>query len=86
VLAQEYKNIEYIIVDGGSTDGTLEIIKSYEEKIDYWISEIDEDIYDAMNKGVELASGVWINFMNSGDSFYSTDVIKVFLTFMNTVM
>jgi glycosyltransferase involved in cell wall biosynthesis len=70
VLTQTYENIEYIIVDGASTDRTLDIIKKYEGRIDCWISEKDNGIYDAMNKGVALASGERINFMNAGDRFW----------------
>lgn len=76
VVNQTYDNVEYIVVDGNSTDRTLEIIKKYEDKIDYWQSEPDKGIYDAMNKGIELANGDWINFMNSGDSFSSQSVIE----------
>lgn len=76
VINQTYKNIEYIIIDGGSTDGTVDIIKRYSDRISYWISEPDKGIYDAMNKGVEKASGYWINFMNSGDTFYNRDTIN----------
>ena len=76
ILAQNYEHVEFIIVDGGSTDGTLDIIKSYESQIDYWVSERDEGIYYAMNRGIDLVSGDWINFMNSGDCFYNTSVIK----------
>lgn len=76
VLNQTYSNIEYIIIDGGSTDGTNEVIKKYENKISKWISERDNGIYDAMNKAIELATGEWVIFMNSGDSFYNSRVIK----------
>ena len=78
VVNQSYKRIEYIVIDGGSTDGTVEIIKELETKIAYWVSEPDGGIYDAMNKGLERATGQWINFMNSGDRFASVDVLELF--------
>lgn len=67
VVGQSYEQIEYIIVDGGSKDGTLDIIRKYEDRIDHWISEPDKGIYDAMNKGLDLASGDLIAFLNSDD-------------------
>ena len=76
VLNQTYSDIEYIIIDGGSTDGTVDLIKKYADKITYWVSEPDQGIYDAMNKGIDVATGEWINFMNSGDSFYRQDVLS----------
>lgn len=76
VMTQTYDNVEYIIIDGGSTDGTLDIIKKYEDKIDYWVSEKDKGIYDAMNKGIDVSTGEWINFMNAGDEFYNESVIN----------
>lgn len=76
VINQSYKNIEYIIIDGASTDETVDIIKKYEDKISYWISETDEGIYFAMNKAIEKASGKWINFMNAGDTFVDHTTIQ----------
>ncbi len=67
VINQSYKNIEYIVIDGGSTDGTLDIIKKYEQYISYWVSEPDKGIYDAMNKGISVATGDLIAFINSDD-------------------
>jgi glycosyltransferase involved in cell wall biosynthesis len=79
VLGQTYPNIEYVIVDGLSTDGTLDIIKKYQDKISKLISEKDKGIYDAMNKGLAAATGDYVLFMNSGDEFYANDTVaKVF--------
>ena len=69
VIKQKKKNFEYIIIDGGSTDRSLEIIKKYEKKIDYWISKKDKGIYYAFNKGISFAKGQYICFVNSGDIF-----------------
>lgn len=74
-LKQTYKNFEYILVDGASTDGTLEVIKKYNDSI-HWISEPDNGIYDAMNKGLKIATGEWVLFRNSGDFFNSPTVLE----------
>jgi len=76
VISQTYPNVEYIIIDGGSTDGTLDIIKKYEDYIDYWVSEPDKGIYDAMNKGIVISFGEWLNMLNSGDLYYNSIVIE----------
>lgn len=76
VINQTYNNIEYIIIDGGSTDGTVDIIKKYSNQISYWVSEPDKGIYDAMNKGINKAIGDYINFMNAGDCLYSNSTIS----------
>jgi glycosyltransferase involved in cell wall biosynthesis len=84
VLTQTYPNIEYIIVDGLSTDGTLRIINRYRNLISKIFSEKDEGIYDAMNKGLAAATGDYILFMNSGDEFYDNDTVeKVFASAPN---
>ncbi len=76
IINQTYSNLEYIIIDGGSTDGTADIIRKYANKITFWISEPDKGIYDAMNKGVSKSTGMYCNFMNAGDCFYDNNVIK----------
>lgn len=75
LLAQTYLDYEFIIVDGGSRDRTLDIIKQHEEHIDYWISETDKGIYDAMNKGIELARGAYLFFLNADDYLTSADAL-----------
>jgi glycosyltransferase involved in cell wall biosynthesis len=75
VVSQIYKDIEYIIIDGGSTDGTVDIIKKHKDRISRWISEKDKGVYDAMNKGIDRAKGEWVIFMNSGDTFYSENTV-----------
>ena len=76
VIDQTYPNVEYIVIDGGSIDDTINIIKKYENSIDYWLSESDSGIYDAMNKAIEIATGKWINFMNAGDTFFAPNTLE----------
>ncbi|KQN34651.1 glycosyl transferase family 2 [Pedobacter sp. Leaf41] len=76
VLNQTYTQIEYIIIDGKSTDGTLAIIETYKSKISKIVSEPDKGIYDAMNKGLALATGDYVLFMNSGDEIYDEQTVE----------
>jgi glycosyltransferase involved in cell wall biosynthesis len=77
VIDQSYKNIEYIIIDGGSKDGTLEIMKKHGDSIDYWKSEPDEGIYFAMNKGISVANGEIIGILNADDYYFPDTVSKI---------
>lgn len=79
VINQNYSNIEYIIVDGKSKDNTLNIIKKYSYGITKWVSEPDTGVYNAMNKGIKMATGDWVNFMNAGDVFHDGNVISNFV-------
>ena len=84
LLNQSYAHIEYILVDGASSDGTLEIIRRYQDRLSKVVSEKDTGIYDAMNKGLALASGDYVLFMNSGDELYAPDTVEnVFSTAPN---
>ena len=76
IACQTYSNIEYIIVDGNSTDGTQEIIKKYKQYISNWISEPDNGLYDAMNKGIKMATGDYLWFINSGDEIYEPSTLQ----------
>lgn len=86
VLAQTYGDMEYIVVDGGSEDGTQDLLERYEElfakqeKSFCYVSEKDSGTYDAMNKGCMMAKGEWINYMNAGDSFFSDDTLSSFFS------
>ncbi|MBF1695813.1 MAG: glycosyltransferase [Selenomonas sp.] len=82
VVKQDYSNIEYIIVDGGSTDGTLDIVKKYEEKIALWLSEPDYGIYDAMNKGLTYATGDYIYYLGADDCLLAPTSISQVVSFL----
>ncbi len=84
VIGQDYGTIEYIIVDGGSTDSSLDIIRRYDDRIDFWISEPDEGIYDAMNKGIALASGELVGLLNADDRYEQGAIKAVVGAFLNT--
>ncbi|MBE6270819.1 MAG: glycosyltransferase [Prevotella ruminicola] len=77
VVVQSCRDFEYIVIDGGSTDGSLEVIKEHSKEIDFWVSEKDRGIYHAMNKGVTHAHGDYCIFMNSGDCFYDNNVLEI---------
>lgn len=76
VIHQNYKNFEFIVIDGGSNDGSYETITTYSNQINYWVSEKDNGIYHAMNKGVRASSGDYLIFMNSGDIFNENSVLS----------
>ena len=84
VISQTYDNVEYIIIDGGSTDGTVDIIRKYEEVIDYWVSEPDAGISDAMNKGISLATGILINHLHAGDKFAADTTLSSVVSSYNS--
>ena len=83
VVQQQYADIEHIVIDGGSTDGTLEIIKKYDNHIAKWISEKDRGMYDAINKGIALATGDIVGILNSDDMLASPDVIAAIVESFN---
>ena len=76
VFNQTFQDFEYIVIDGGSTDGSKELIEQYHDKIDYWVSEPDSGIYNAMNKGIVRANGEYLQFLNSGDSLLGENILK----------
>lgn len=76
VEGQTFRDFEFIIIDGGSTDGSDDVLKEHDASIDYWVSEPDGGIYQGMNKGIRKATGDYLNFMNSGDRFYDNDVLQ----------
>lgn len=76
VFEQTFNDIEYVIVDGGSSDGSVAIIKKYKQNIDKWVSEPDKGIYDAMNKGLKMATGDYVLFLNAGDKLSGSDTLN----------
>ena len=75
VLQQTLSEIEYLVIDGDSSDGTVELIKKYSDKLTRWISEPDKGVYDAMNKGIALSTGDFVYFLNSGDTLLSSTTL-----------
>lgn len=83
VICQTYHDYEFIVIDGGSTDESVNILKEYNNYISYWVSEKDNGIYHAMNKGILQSHGEYLNFMNSGDYFYNNNVLSDTVTYLN---
>jgi Glycosyltransferases involved in cell wall biogenesis len=83
ILSQTYEDIEYIVIDGNSTDGTQDIIRKYDFQIQCWISEPDESLYDAMNKGLAKANGDYVWFINAGDEIYSPQTVSQIVSGLN---
>ena len=81
VKNQSYAHIEYIVVDGGSTDGTLDLIKKYKDTVTKWVSEPDKGLYDAMNKGIMMATGNIVGIVNSDDTFFNNEVLQDIVAF-----
>jgi glycosyltransferase involved in cell wall biosynthesis len=82
VTNQTFSDYEYIIIDGGSTDGSIEVIQKYADKIAFWVSESDNGIYHAMNKGISVAKGEYCLFLNSGDEFNSSNVLSINIRYL----
>jgi len=78
VLNQKYHNLELVVIDGKSTDGTLDILKAYDTQITYWVSEPDRGIYDAMNKGIAAATGKWLLFLGADDELCENILTEIF--------
>lgn len=81
IAAQSYKDFEWIVIDGGSTDGTLDVLNQYRQYMTVLISEKDTGVYNAMNKGIELATGEYLNFLNGGDCYLDSDSLKRAISF-----
>lgn len=76
VINQTWQDFEFIVIDGGSTDGGTQVIEQFKDRIDYWVSEPDKGVYSAMNKGIKVAQSEFLIFMNSGDTFYNEKVLE----------
>ena len=76
VIHQTFRDFEFIVIDGGSTDGSADVLKEYDKQLTFWVSEPDKGVYNAMNKGVARAHGDYLNFMNSGDCFYDEKILE----------
>ena len=83
ILNQSNQNFEWIVIDGASTDNTLDKLSKYKKRMDIFISEEDNGVYSAMNKGINHAHGKYLLFMNGGDLFYNTEVVKMVLPYLN---
>ncbi len=83
VIRQSYENIEYVIIDGGSTDGTLDLVKKHSEHIDYFISEKDDGIFNAMNKGIKNSTGDVLFFLNADDRYCDDEVVTYAMSYLN---
>jgi len=81
VAMQSSKDFEWIVIDGASTDGSKELLENYNDLINYWISEPDNGIYNAMNKGIKVSKGDYLLFLNSGDCFYNSNVVTSFYNY-----
>lgn len=81
IVSQTFTDFEWIVIDGGSTDGSVDVIRKYEDRITYWVSEKDSGIYNAMNKGVKVAKGEYLQFLNSGDCLADKNVVADFNKF-----
>ena len=77
VFSQNFRNFEYLVIDGGSNDGSKELLEKNSEKINYWVSEPDKGIYNAMNKGISVAKGEYLIFLNSGDHFKNENSLEI---------
>lgn len=85
VFDQSFRDFEYIIIDGGSTDGSKEYLEKYDDKISYWVSEIDDGIYNAMNKGIKIVNGEFLLFLNSGDYLFSEEILEILVYYSQGV-